>query len=223
MSKEKTNTKQGGGILAGLVLLIIGVCVLWYNEGRTVKTASAIKEAKKNYTDVSSEKIDKKYEGKLVATKGKIDLSEATELTDEKFGITAKAAKLERIVEMYQWEEKCETDDNDKKKCTYEKVWNDNLIDSSEFVESGHTNPDSMPYESETYTAENAKLGKFILPVELLERLSTNKKIQKYRVENVSIFNPVIALFCLKTLYLSHNNISHRHLVATIIICSCIC
>ena len=175
MSKEKTNTKQGGGILAGLVLLIIGVCVLWYNEGRTVKTASAIKEAKKNYTDVSSEKIDKKYEGKLVATKGKIDLSEATELTDEKFGITAKAAKLERIVEMYQWEEKCETDDNKNKTCTYNKVWSDNLIDSSSFEKDGHTNPTTFPYESEEKIASNVKLGAYTLPEELIKLASYSK------------------------------------------------
>lgn len=176
MSKSTKNTNSGGGIVSGLLLLLIGIGVLWYNEGRTVKTQSAINEAQKKYKDVSSKKVDTKNDGKLVATKGKIDSSESNELKDEKFGIKEKAAKLTRTVEMYQWEEKCETDDNDNKKCTYEKVWEDRLIDSSEFEQSGHTNPDSMPYESETYIADNIKLGAYTLPEELIKQVGNNKK-----------------------------------------------
>ena len=131
MSKQTKNAK-GGGIISGLLLLVIGIGVLWYNEGRTVATQSTINEAKKNYTDVSSKKIDEKYDGKLIATKGKIDLSEASTPTDSTFGISAKAAKLVRTVEVYQWKENCETDDNDQKNYTYEKVWEDRLIDSSD-------------------------------------------------------------------------------------------
>ena len=177
-------SKKSSGILGGLLLLLVGIGLLWWNEGRTVKNQSGINEARKNYTQIKSDKIDSKYDGKLVATNGNLDLSSSPELKDEKFGITVKSAKLERYVEMYQWEENCETDDNDKKKCTYEKVWEDRIIDSSEFVESGHSNPTSMPYENKTYTADNAKLGKFILPVELLERLSTNKTKNEDELNN---------------------------------------
>ena len=176
MSKENNNNKQSGGILGGILLLIVGIGILWYNEGRTVKNQSAINEARKKYVDVSSKKVDSKYDGKLVATKGKLDLSEVNELSDSKFGIKVKAAKLVRTVEMYQWEESCETDDNDKKKCTYEKVWESRVIDSSDFEESGHNNPDTIPYESETSIADNVKLGAFTLPEELIKSLSTNKK-----------------------------------------------
>lgn len=177
MSKEKNGTTQkGGGILSGLLLLVIGVGVLWYNEGRTVKTQSTINEARKNYTDVKSDTIDPKYEGKLVATKGKLDITEATMLTDSKFGITSHAAKMRRVVEMYQWEESCETDDDDNKKCTYEKVWKSSLIDSSKFDKSGYDNPAAMPYESEVYIASNVRLGAFVLPDELIQSLSCNKK-----------------------------------------------
>lgn len=176
--------KKTSGILGGLLLLLAGIGLLWWNEGRAVKTQSGINEASKNYTQVKSDKIDSKYDGKLIATNGNLDLSDANELKDEKFGISIKAAKLERYVEMYQWEENCETDDNDNKKCTYEKVWEDRIIDSSDFEESGHSNPSLMPYENETYTADNAKLGKFTLPKELLERLSTNKTKNEDELNN---------------------------------------
>lgn len=167
--------KKTGGVLGGLLLLVVGIGLLWWNEGRTVKTQSGINEASKNYTQIKSNKIDSKYDNKLIATNGNIDLSEVEDLKDEKFGISIKALKLERHVEMYQWEEKCETDDNDKKKCTYEKVWNDTIIDSSEFKDSNHSNPGSMPYENELHVTDKAKLDKFVLPTELVEKLSTNK------------------------------------------------
>ena len=178
MSKTNTNStaKKGSGVLAGLLLLVVGVGILWNNEGRAVKTQSAINEAKKNYIDVSSTKIDSKNDGKLVATKGKINLDSATAIKDTKFNVSAKAARMERKVEMYQWVESCETDEDDNKTCKYEKEWSDKLIDSSDFEKSGHDNPTSMPYDSEVYTAENVKVGEFVLPEELINSLSYNKK-----------------------------------------------
>lgn len=173
---NKKNINKGGGVLSGLLLLIIGIGLLWYNEGRTVKTLNTINEAKKNYTDVSSATVDSKYEGKLIATKGKIDINNVSLLTDTKFGINVKAAKLKRVVEMYQWKESCETDEDDKTTCTYEQVWEDSLIDSSDFKEPGHTNPTTMPYASEEYIADNVKLGAYILPEELIKKLSCNRK-----------------------------------------------
>lgn len=118
------NTKKGSGILGGLIFLVVGIVILWSNEGRTVKTQSAILEAEKNYIQVKSDKINSKNDGKLVATKGKIIADSLDELKDDIFGINVKAVKLRRVVEMYQWEEECEEDDNNNTKCTYEKVWN---------------------------------------------------------------------------------------------------
>ena len=171
MKKEKKTS----GILGGLLLLVIGIGLLWWNEGRTVKTQSGINEASKNFTQIKSDKIDTKYDGKLISTNGNLDLTESPELKDDKFGITIKSAKLERYVEMYQWEEHCTTNDNNVRKCHYEKVWEDRAINSSNFDKPDHNNPEEMPYENTTYVADNAKLGKFTIPTELLNNLSTNK------------------------------------------------
>jgi hypothetical protein len=84
----KTSAKKTGGILGGIALFVVGIFILWNNEGRTVKEQNAINEALKGYTDVSSEKIDSKYEGKIIATTGKIDLSNSSEVRDSKFGIS---------------------------------------------------------------------------------------------------------------------------------------
>ncbi len=175
MSKGEV-TKKSGGIGAGIFLLLIGIGILWYNEGRTVKNQSTINEARKNYIQVKSDIISEKNEGKLVATKGKLDLNEAGELVDSKFGISAKAAKMVRTVEMYQWKEECETDDNDKKNCSYEKSWESTIIDSSEFEEGNHDNPGNMPYDTEVFLASNIRMGAYLLPDELVRQLSCDKK-----------------------------------------------
>lgn len=173
---KNKNAKSGGGILGGLLFLVIGIGILWSNEGRTVKTQSAILEAKKTFIQVKSDKVDSKNDGKLVATKGKINIDAAEELKDDTFGIAVKAVKMKRNVEMYQWKESCKTDDNDKTTCTYEKVWESKLLDSSEYKEAGHTNPTDMLYESEVYIANDVKLGAFTLPDELVKSLGYDKK-----------------------------------------------
>ena len=171
----KTNVKKSGGILGGFLILIAGIFVLWSNEGRTVKEQNAINEALKGYTDVSSEKIDSKYEGKIIATTGKIDLSNSSAVSDSKFGISEKAVKLKRTVEMYQWDESCETDENDKETCSYEKVWKDKVLDSSEYKKSGHENPTSMKIEGDEYVTTDIKVGAYDLPERLVNSLPYNK------------------------------------------------
>lgn len=185
----KTNTKKTGGFLGGFILVIAGIMLLWFNEGRTVKTQSAINEALKSYKDVSSKKIDSKNEGELIATTGKIDLSNSAEVKDSKFGISVKAAKLQRIVEMYQWNESCETDEDDKETCKYEKEWSSSEIDSSEFKKADHDNP-AFKIEGDEFEAENVKVGAFDLSERLLGNLSYNKDI-KNETLTTQYVNPV--------------------------------
>lgn len=173
-----------GGIIAGIILVIGGIGLLWWNEGRTVKTQQGIDEAKSNFIQVKSDKINSKNDNKLIATNGKLDLSDSEELVDEDFNIKVQSAKMERVVEMYQWTESCTTDEDNHENCTYKKEWEDSLVDSSDFKQSNsHTNPSSMPYEGIVYTAENVKMGEFILPESLLKTLSTKKEKKTSELE----------------------------------------
>lgn len=43
-------------------------------------------------------------------------------------------------------------------KYTYEKVWSDDHIDSSEFQQAGHDNPGMMRYESLEHYVDSASL-----------------------------------------------------------------
>ena len=178
----KVSGKKSGGILGGLILLVIGVLILWNNEGRTVKMQSTINEALHNYVDVESASVDSKNEGKLIATTGKLDLSGSNPVEDKKFGIRVTGAKLERVVEMYQWIENCTTDENDNRNCTYEKDWSSSLIDSTEFEKSGYTNPTAFKYEGEEFLANNVKVGAFDLPERLLSNLSYDKNLNNEKL-----------------------------------------
>ncbi|MBQ9024620.1 MAG: TMEM43 family protein [Bacilli bacterium] len=174
-------TKKTSGVLGGLILLVVGIGILWNNEGRAVKTQSAINEAKKTFIQVKSDKVDSKNEGKLIATKGKIDETSLDDLKDDIFAITTKAVKLKRNVEMYQWSEEC-TEEDEKTKCTYEKVWESDLLDSSEYKEAGHDNPSDIPYESEEYYSDDVKMGAFIIPEELVKQLKYDKKVNNEKL-----------------------------------------
>ena len=169
--KDKGKTVGGG-----LLVFFIGILLLWWNEGNNVRNLRSVSEGLKNYKDVKSTKVDSKNDGKLVATSGKITFESPA--VDSEFNITSKSAVLRRSVEMYQWQEKCESDDDNKKTCTYKKVWSDEIIDSSEFEKEGHENPTTKPYDSEKYYGEDIKLGAFEMTKNLLEKLSTKKQIK---------------------------------------------
>lgn len=181
-TNTKVTSKKSSGFLGGFILVIAGIMLLWFNEGRTVKTQSAINEALKSYKDVTSKKIDESNEGKLIATTGKIDLGDSSVLTDSKFKISINAAKLQRVVEIYEWEESCETDEDDNKTCTYEKVWSDKIIDSSEFTKTGYDNPSIIKLDSEVVEGTNIKVGVFSLNERLLDNLSYNKDITNQKL-----------------------------------------
>lgn len=176
------NSKKTGGFLGGAVILLIGIFMLWSNEGRTVKMQSAINEAKKNYIQVKSDKIDEKNEGKLIATYGKIDSEKLDTLTDSTYNISIPAIKMKRMVEMYQWVEECKTDDNDEEKCTYEKEWSEELIDSSEFSNSSYSNPESFKVDEEEYYSQTVNMGAFELPERLLQKLSYNSQVKNQKL-----------------------------------------
>lgn len=175
--------KKGTGIVGGLALLVIGVCLLWYNEGRTVKASKGILQAEKEFVEVSSTETKSENEGKLVATSGNIILPEE-ELKDPIFNVGAKTAKLVRKVEMYQWQEECTTDSKDRETCTYKKDWDDDLIDSSSFKEAGHDNPAEAKYESNTFTAMPVKVGGFELNTDQIKKMSAKEKVTNLNSEN---------------------------------------
>jgi len=158
------------GVLVGILMFFAAGGMLFYNEYDALYRANDLAEAEKVVISVQADKVDSANQGKLVHMSAKA-VTEDT-LKDTTFGITQpKTLKLSRDVEMFQWDEKVTTKTEKKtggKKVTtktysYEKKWSSSVISSSSFKESGHTNPTSMRYSSESWMAKKVNLGAFTL------------------------------------------------------------
>jgi hypothetical protein len=153
------------GFLISFVLVIAGLMLLAWNEHRTLKTFKGLKAAGDTVVTTPADRVDPAIDGKLVYLSAEVTSDES--VSDPEFGIEAPALVLRRSVEMYQWKENKRTEEREKlgggkettTTFTYEKVWNDDLIDSGNFQESGHANPSSMPYRDENFSVSDARLG----------------------------------------------------------------
>ena len=173
------------GVLFGLIIFVIGFPVLFTNEGNYVKTAKALNEGESVCIALeSADTVDPEMDGKLVHVSGKADTKDV--LSDDTFGVSIAAIRLSRKVEMYQWRENSKTEEKKKlggsveKKTTYtyEMVWADELISSSDFKESGHDNPAAMEFTSEEWTATAVTLGAFRLNERQIARIGSAKAYQ---------------------------------------------
>lgn len=161
-----------GGVIGGFICIVIGIVLLWWNEGNDVKNIKTIEEARGSLVNVSSESVDSDNEGKLVSTNGKINVIDES-LKDDYFNIVVpNTGKLVRVVEMYQWVEDCKTED-EKTICNYDKKWLNTVEYSNGFEEAGHENPSTMPFEEAAYYANEVELGAFKLSSTQIQMLST--------------------------------------------------
>ena len=164
MAVTETTTQSWGsrlgssikGVLIGLALFVGGFPVLFWNEGNTVKTRKALEEGEGACVAVESvAEVNPENEGLLVHMTGRADTKDV--LSDAQFGVSDTAIKLEREVEMYQWNE--ESHEKKKKNLggsettttvyTHKMVWSSQVLDSPSHPEEGQTmvNPGAMEFE----------------------------------------------------------------------------
>lgn len=195
MAIEEVTTESWGsrlgssfkGVLTGGVLFIAAIPLLFWNEGRAVKTAKALEEGEAACVALPSpDSIDPQYEGKLVHLTGNAVTQDT--LTDGFFpGISLKAIELSRRVEYYQWVESESTREEKQvggsvKKITtysYSKKWVSEPEDSSAFKEAGHDNIVHFTgVENENQNATNVTLGAFTLTPGQINSISGNKPVE---------------------------------------------
>lgn len=171
------------GIVIGLVLVVVGLVLLFWNEGRAVQTARSLAEAGSVVVSVNAGEVDAAREGELIHLVGPLDVPEP--VADPEFEVSAEAAKLVRTVEMYQWEEerrtetRTQTGGSEERVTTYEyrPVWSDREIDSSRFeLAAEHRNP-PKPYGNREILAENARIGAFGVGDQVLRLLTADRDL----------------------------------------------
>ncbi len=169
------------GILAGVGLVIGAGALLFWNEGRAVKTARRLAEGAGAVVSVTADRVDAANEGRLVHVNGKAETKET--LCDQQFGVSATAMRLERKVEIYQWvehkdvrHEKQGDKTIEKTTYTYKLAWCPKPVDSSGFREAGHENPPmAMPFSDQDLVTKQATLGAFKLSESNVRRMGEAK------------------------------------------------
>lgn len=191
--QKTTNTSYGtrlknsfGGVGTGFILLIAGILLLFWNEGRTVKTARMLKESQGvcvELGDISA--VNPEMDGKMVHATGMAETDEI--LTDDLFGISQNAIRLSRTVEYYQWVEHESSTKRDKlgggqetvTTYTYSKSWVPFPVDSQEFEDPdyrGIYNGPLMTCDDMTVQARNVRFGAYRLPESLVSQMSRRQE-----------------------------------------------
>jgi len=178
--QEVTKTSYGSrlgnslkGILVGLVLFVAATVLLWWNEGRAVKTSKMLKAAETECVDVASvASLDPALEGKLIHATAVAKTDEI--LTDPTYGVSVNAIRLVRDVEYYQWVEHSESVTKDKlgggqettTTYTYTKEWVGGPIDSGNFKDPDYQSKNFVrtTVPDNTVTAEKVEFGAYVLP-----------------------------------------------------------
>lgn len=161
------------GIGSGLLLIVIGTVLLWWNEGRAIKTTKALNEGEKvciEMPDINT--INPEFEGKLIhATGTAVSLDT---LKDDLFAISVNAISLSREVEYYQWVESSHSESKEKigggtetvTTYTYEKQWVSGPVNSADFRDPAYQGSNSTltNVESSEKIAGNVTFGAYRLP-----------------------------------------------------------
>ena len=168
----------------GFILFCIGTALLWWNEGRTVKTEKMLEEVGGSYVEMENpNKKDASLDGELIC--GSALATTEDSLSDNQFGVGAKAIALHRRVEYYQWVEDSKESSEDKlggkevttTTYTYSKKWVSQPVESSEFKDPAYQNKNMVlttVEESEQY-AENVKFGAYQLSETLIHQISSRE------------------------------------------------
>jgi len=166
-------------VLVGLVFFVGAFPLLWWNEGRAVRTARSLSEGAGSIVSSPSDSVDASKEGKLVHMSGAVT-TEAP-VVDNELAVQTNAVKLIRSVEMYQWKEEEKSEKRKKlgggeetvTTYSYSKEWSSGRIDSSQFKKpEGHENPEAPPFESTTLVADPVKVGAHKLSAEQVGKLN---------------------------------------------------
>lgn len=190
--QKVTKTSYGGrlknalsGVAAGFVMLIAGTVLLFWNEGRTVKTTRMLKEAQSVCVELGDPaQVNSEVDGKMIHASGYADTKDI--LTDGQFGISVNAVKLIRSTEFYQWVEHSSTTTKDKvgggqetvTTYTYSKEWVGSPVNSSSFEDpeyKGINNDVLLNLEDKNWQAQNVSFGAYRLPEGLVSQM--NKRV----------------------------------------------
>jgi len=171
------------GLGLGLVMIIAGTWLLWWNEGNFVGTGDALREAQAVTVELGDPtQLDNSKNGRLVHAAGPVETQDT--LTDPVFGLSIKAIRLERSVEFYQWVEESRSETKQKlgggeetvTTYDYEPTWTSRPVDSAQFKDpqarQDHQNTVLLNLGDFKAQAANVTFGAYRLPDFMISSIS---------------------------------------------------
>ncbi|CAK0772300.1 putative DUF3068 domain-containing protein [Azospirillaceae bacterium] len=160
------------GIPIGVILIVLPIALLWWNEDRAVAIEKAIGEAQNIVVSIDSKSVEPRHNGKLVHVTGVATAAGA--IKDSALDLSFPGyLVINRQVEMFQWKEIRED-----KAWVYRQTWSRDWENSDHFkYPQGHVNPRASA-QSDSLTAKDARLGTFRLDDASLGRVEANIAVQ---------------------------------------------
>ena len=183
VTTEGWGQRLGGSLIAaliGLVLVVVSIGLLYWNEGRAVTASRALGRGAAAIVEVAASPVDVSANGKLVHVSGM--MQPTTPARDPVFGVSGEGLlRLSRTAEMYQWKEESHAQSQQsvggskttETTYTYQHVWSAQPIASAQFkVRDGHQNP-PMEVRSAVFDGGEVRLGAYRGDPPLLNKLAT--------------------------------------------------
>ena len=171
------------GLGLGLVMIIAGTWLLWWNEGNFVGTGDALREAQLVTVELGDPtQLDNSKNGRLVHAAGPVETPDI--LTDPVFGLSINAIRLERSVEFYQWVEESKSETRQKMgggeetvtTYSYAPAWTSRPVDSTQFKDpqARQDNRNTVLRNLDNFMAQaaNVTFGAYRLPDFMINSIS---------------------------------------------------
>ena len=171
----------------GFMLFLAGTALLWWNEGRAVKTNDMLNEAEAATVVMENpSKLDNSLEGELVCATALATTEDS--LIDQQFGFGAKAIAIKRTVRYYQVQEKSKQEKKDKigggeetvTTYTYNRGWVTTPINSEGFHDPGYRKINFVltTVPQEDVWAQNVTFGAYTLPESLIRSITSTEPLK---------------------------------------------
>lgn len=192
--QETTKTSYGkrlgnslSGILFGFVLLIGATALLWWNEGRAVKTSKMLNAAGKECVDVADvSTVDASLNGSLIHAIAVVSTEDI--LKDPDYPVSENAIRIVRDVEYYQWIESTSSTTKDKigggqetvTTYSYTKNWTGSPVNSAEFKDPEYQGRNSVikKVDDSQVIAQNVSFGAYQLPASMIRSIPCNTPVE---------------------------------------------